>query len=108
MADKYHPSEIGYDKMATNWYPAVAVAVNRQRAYRAEPPHIGTILITNSSALLELSNLTTGLPLRVEQTGVLSPPAWTNAGSILPLSSTTNWIDPAGTGNSTFYRLVIP
>jgi lysophospholipase L1-like esterase len=108
MADKYHPSETGYDKMAANWYPSVVTAVNRQRAYRAAPPHINTVTVTNSSIRLEISSLTTGLPLRVEQTGVLSPPAWTNAGSFVPASISTNWIDPAGTGNTGFYRLVIP
>jgi hypothetical protein len=108
MADKYHPSQIGYDKMAANWYPSVIVAINRQRAYRAAPPHIDTITVTNSAILLELSNLTAGLPLQVEQTDTLTPPAWTNAGRLVPPNSTTNWTNPVGPGGSAFFRLVIP
>lgn len=108
MADKYHPSQIGYDKMATHWYPSVAMAVSHQRALQAQPPHIDSITLTNHSILLKLSNLTTGLLLQVEQSDTLVPPAWTNAGSFIPLNSATDWTNQAGTVNAGFYRLVIP
>ncbi len=43
-----------------------------------------------------------------EAPSTLNSPAWTNAGSLVPFDSTTNWTDPTGPGNSAFYRLVIP
>lgn len=108
MEDPLHPSQTGYDKMAAHWYPSVVMAINRQRALQAPPPHIDSITVTNSSILLELSNLTPGLSMHVEQTDTLTPSAWTNAGHLVPLDSTTNWTDQTGPGNSVFYRLVIP
>jgi lysophospholipase L1-like esterase len=106
MADTYHPSQIGYDKMASNWYPSVAMAISHQHALQA--PHIDSIMVSNSSILLELSNLTTGLSMHVEQTDTLTPAAWTHAGSLVPRDSTTNWADQSLPENSVFYRLVLP
>jgi lysophospholipase L1-like esterase len=106
MVDPFHPSQTGYDKMATNWYPSVVMAISHQLALQA--PHIDSITVTNNSILLELSNLTTGLSLQVEQADTLTPPAWTNTGNLVPIDNATNWTDQAGPGNSAFYRLVIP
>ena len=108
MEDNLHPSQIGYDKMATNWYPSTVMAINHQLALQAPRPHIDSVTVTNNSMLLELSNLTPGLPLHVERSGSLTPPVWTNAGALFPADSTTNWTDQAGLENSRFYRLVIP
>jgi lysophospholipase L1-like esterase len=103
-----HPSPTGYIKMATNWYPAVVKAIGRQYAYRNGPPHIDLITATHSSISLELNNLTAGLPVHVEQTDSLTSAAWTNAGSFVPLGSTTQWINQTAPGHAAFYRLVIP
>lgn len=104
----FHPSQAGYDKMATNWYPSAVIAINRQLALQAPSPHIDSITVTNDSVLLDLGNLTPGRLLHVEQTETLIPAAWTNTGTLVPLDSTTSWTNQATPESSTFYRLVLP
>jgi len=108
MADILHPSPAGYDKMATNWYPAVIQAISNQLAGQILPPQIESIAVTNNAVYLGLANLTTGRLVHVEQSGNLTPPAWSNAGSFLPAVTATNWAGTAPTNDSVFYRLFIP
>jgi len=104
----FHPSQTGYDKMATNWYPAVIQAISNQLARQILPPQIESIAVTNNAVYLGLANLTTGRLVHVEQSGNLTPPAWSNAGSFLPAVTATNWAGTAPTNDSVFYRLFIP
>ncbi len=108
MADSLHPSPAGYDKMATNWYPAVIQAISNQMARQILPPLIQSITVTNNTVFLEMQNLTTGWLVHVEQTGSLTPPAWSNAGSFLPAVTSTNWTGETATNDAAFYRLFIP
>ena len=103
MGDTRHPSQLGYDKMATNWYPVVVQAIARQRP----PLRIGSVAVSESMILLGIDNLATGKQTVIEQTGSLSTLAWTNAATFIPSTTHTNWMLPVGPTN-TFYRIVIP
>ena len=103
MGDPRHPSQQGYDKMATHWYPAVVQAITRQRP----PLRIGSIAVSGSSIILGINNLSTGRQTFVEQTGALVSPAWSNAASFTPSTAHTNWTLPIGP-TGTYYRIVIP
>ncbi|VGO21633.1 Multidomain esterase [Pontiella sulfatireligans] len=102
MADGLHPSPIGYDKMATNWYPAVVQAISQQRVQ----PAIESLSIAGASISLQLGRLEPGSPIVVERTDSLTPPAWTNAGTFTPSAVAANWTGMLQTNWSQgFYRL---
>jgi len=103
MNDRLHPSQLGYDKMATNWYPAVVQAIAHQRP----PPRIGSVSIYGNSIRLGIDNLTTGKQTVIEQTGSLASPAWSNSATFMPSTTHTNWMLPVGPTNA-FYRIIIP
>jgi lysophospholipase L1-like esterase len=107
MGDTYHPSELGYAKMATNWYPAVVQAIAHQQATPGEPASIESITTDGASVQLQLAHLEPGQQISVEQSTALTPPAWTNAGTFTPTTDTTNWSGSLGTNwIQGFYRLV--
>ncbi|MEE9368939.1 MAG: SGNH/GDSL hydrolase family protein [Pontiella sp.] len=101
MADTYHPSQLGYDKMATNWFPAVVQAIINQ----IRVPTIDSISVADSSVNLAISNLSTGKQITIEQTETLIPPAWSNVGLFVSDASLTNWTGPASM-RSAYYRVI--
>jgi len=101
MGDARHPSQLGYDKMATNWYPTVVQAIGRQTL------RIESITVSGNSIILGIGNLATGRQTVVEQTGSLASPAWSNTATFVPSTTHTNWPLPVEQSN-TFYRIVIP
>ena len=103
MKDRLHPSQLGYDKMATNWYPVVVQAIARQ----SPPLRIGSVAVSESMILLGIDNLATGKQTVIEQTGSLANPAWSNSATFTPSTTHTNWMLPIGSTNA-FYRIVIP
>ncbi|VGO20286.1 GDSL-type esterase/lipase family protein [Pontiella sulfatireligans] len=105
LADDLHPSQIGYDKMAANWYPAVVSAIERQRV--KQQPRIESISMAFETIMLEVSNLSIGVSNYAEQTGDLFGSAWTNVSAIIPDTTSTNWVLPAST-NAAFFRITIP
>lgn len=106
MADTLHPSQIGYDKMATNWYPSVFQAIERQQA-KFPRPHIDSVTVSDSSVVLGIGNLSTGMLVEIEQTHSLTSSLWSPAGTFIPSTLTTNWTSAMGESN-TFYRIVVP
>ena len=103
MNDRLHPSQLGYDKMATNWYPAVVQAIVRQ----SPPLRIGSVTISESSIDLSIDNLIAGRQTRIELTDSLISPAWSNVTVFTPTTIHTNWVLPIGS-TSAYYRVVIP
>lgn len=106
MADELHPSQIGYDKMGTNWYPSAAIAIKNQRLKKQ--PVIESISIASDAVTLHVSNLSTGELHIVEQAGGAFPLAWTNVSTIIPSTITTNLIIPAASSDAGFFRIAIP
>lgn len=105
MADRLHPSQIGYDKMATNWYSSTVTAIEWQQTKRK--PRIEAISVSTNMLMLELGNLCTGATTRIEQTRTLTPLTWTNVGTIIPATTTTNWTQPIDTSpDTTFFRIL--
>ncbi len=107
MASAYHPSQIGYDKMATNWFPAVTNAIIRQRAPHV--PRIASITVESNAVSLYISNLTSGTTVDVERASSLTDPDWAHLASITATTSSISWHGPAETTNSHFfYRASAP
>ena len=104
MADWGHPSQRGYDKMATNWYPSTVAAIGRQ--LEKKRPQIQNIAVSTNLLTLELHNLRTGVAASVERTWTLNEAAWTNIGTIIPTSITTHWSEPiSASASNAFYRV---
>lgn len=103
MGDSRHPSQLGYDKMATHWYPAVVQAIARQ----TPPLRIESVVASGSSIILGIDNLTTGRQAVIEWTGSLVSPAWSNVAEFTPTTIHTNWTLPIGS-TSAYYRVVLP
>ena len=96
-----HPTQLGYDKMATNWYPAVVQAIINQISI----PTIDAISVTDSVVSLEISNLSSGKMVTIEQTDILVSPAWSNVGLFVSDSSIINWTGSASM-TSAFFRVL--
>ncbi len=103
MGDSRHPSQRGYDKMATNWYPAVVQAIESQ----TPSLRIGSIIVSGSSMALAIDNLTPGRPSIIEQTDSLMSSIWSNVVEFVPTTMHTNWILPIGSTNG-YYRVILP
>lgn len=102
MADQLHPSQTGYDKMATNWYPAVAQAI----ALQGGGPAILSIAVDGGGVAMEFGLLAAGRQVVVERTESLLPPVWAEAGSFVAAGFSTNWSEPLDGGRSNaYYRL---
>jgi len=104
MNDRLHPSQLGYDKMATNWYPAVVQAIKHQTP---PPLRIGSVAVSGSTILLGIDNLSTGKQTVIEQTESLAAPAWSNAATFMPETTHTNWTLPIESTGA-YYRIVLP
>lgn len=103
----FHPSQTGYDKMATNWFPAVELAIGRQRIKHA--PHIRSITTTSNTVALKISNLDAGSSVGIEQATSLASSNWVQLDSLIATNALIDWADPGGTTNSaSFYRAVTP
>jgi len=103
MSDRLHPSQTGYNKMATNWYPAVVEAIQRQ----TPAPVITDFLPTEPQLQIAISNLTINRTAHIQATPSLSNPAWIPVDSFLATTGETNrWLTHSGTG--TFYRIALP
>ena len=103
MKDRLHPSQIGYDKMATHWYPAVIQAIARQ----TPPPRFSSVTVSGNSIALSIDNLVAGRQTVIEQSGSLTTPVWSNAAAFVPSTTHTNWPLPIGSTGA-YYRIVIP
>jgi lysophospholipase L1-like esterase len=103
----FHPSPTGYDKMATNWYPAVTEAIARQHALRA--PQIISFAVSNEVVVLGAGNLSVGTTVQVERALLLSEPGWTPVDRFIPAASAAIWTNGASPANeAAFYRLSTP
>ncbi|MEN8254544.1 MAG: GDSL-type esterase/lipase family protein [Verrucomicrobiota bacterium] len=105
MNDRLHPSQIGYDKMATNWFPVTTQAIARQLWRQNGPPHIGSVSAEVGEIVLGITNLVAGLPVGIESTTTLAPAAWSNIFTFTASGTSTNWTEPIAT-NTLFYRIV--
>ena len=103
MNDTLHPSQAGYDKMATNWYPAIALTIDR----RTPPPCIESLVFSGDLLVLSINNLSTGRQASIEQTGSIIFPAWSNAATFMPSTTHTNW-SLSEKRTEAYYRVVIP
>ncbi len=104
MADSYHPSQLGYDKMGTNWHAATIAAIHRQLEKRR--PRITSVSIGTDTLWLGLSNLRTGHTVSVERAETLSTYGWIALETFVPAEAGTNWPSPLNPGaGQAFYRL---
>ncbi len=102
-----HPSQTGYGKMATNWFPAVTEAIVRQQAYPA--PHIASISVSNNAVVLNIRNLTAGETVDIEQSPSLLTTHWIPVEHITPTDDSATWTQIIEeTNNTSFFRLVQP
>jgi lysophospholipase L1-like esterase len=107
MADRLHPSQLGYDKMATNWYPAVVIALERQT--QKNRPRIEGISVAEGALALELVNLCSGAWVSVEQSRSLTPAVWTSMGGFVTSTSATNWTYTNHVPeDASFFRVILP
>ena len=105
MNDRLHPSQTGYDKMATHWYPVTVQAVAHQLWLKNGPPRIESVSVRADGILLGITNLVSGLPIGIESTPSLAPPAWSNLSTITASDISTNWAGSADAAAG-FYRVV--
>jgi hypothetical protein len=105
MKDRLHPSQTGYDKMATHWYPVAVQAVAHQLWLQNGPPGIESISVQTNSILLGITNLVSGLSIGIETTPSLTPPVWSNISTLTASDISTNWADSAD-ATAAFYRVV--
>jgi len=105
MNDRLHPSQTGYDKMATNWYPVTVQAITRQLWRRNGLPHIESVSAEVGEIVLGITNLVAGLPVGIESTTTLDPAAWSNISTFTASGASTNWAGSAD-ADTAFYRIV--
>ncbi len=102
----FHPSQLGYDKMATNWLSGTKQAITNQIIKSLGSPTIDSLMVSGGIAELDIGNLITGKQVFIQLTEELNPPAWSNAGSFVSQAAQTNWTVPV-VEQKTFYRITI-
>lgn len=105
MAGTLHPSQAGYDKMATNWYPAVEAAVERQ--FEKGRPRIILFELSMDSASFSLANLSASSTL-IQRASVLEDPGWNNLTGFVPSAETTNITVSCAISSNGYFRLSVP